>query len=281
MSLSLSRRLTVAAVAATALVLVSPQTARAAAAAPPPACVGVNAHAFPLTARIRGGPGSYEPGGGYGTWYIDLSNTTRHTCTGIHPVVVLVDSKRTLKPGQPQLDFYDGARARPVSFETTDEQELVGVLDGQGFGGFAVPAGGTVSVKVRLALTSDTPADQVTASAAVVQRRGEDGDWVGQSNAYRFAIAQDGEKRGERTTSDPGRTQDGGGLPPRPASATSTVSPHTTAPSLPFAEAAAEAGERARELARTGLGLAHGLFAAVLALLAVGGSAYLLVRRRR
>ncbi|MFD8820114.1 hypothetical protein ACFV23_53715, partial [Streptomyces sp. NPDC059627] len=47
------------------------------------------------------------------------------------------------------------------------------------------------------------------------------------------------------------------------------------------AEGAWEAGERARELARTGLGLAHGLFTAAVALFAVGAGAFLLARRRR
>ncbi|MFI2200698.1 hypothetical protein ACH47Z_07930 [Streptomyces sp. NPDC020192] len=270
-----SLRLVLVVTAAAATVLVSPTPAHP---TPSPSCVGTDAHAFPLSARIRGGPGSYEPGGGYGTWYIDLTNTTRHTCTGIHPVVVLVDGKRALKPGQPQLDFYDGARARRVSFESTDEQELVGVLDGAGFAGFAVPAGRTVSVKVRLALTSDAVADQVTASAAVVQRRGADGDWVGESNAYRFAIEEGGKGDADLTTPEPGRTQDGGALPPAPTPGTHARTP---APAFPFAETAQEAGERARELSRTGLGLAHGLFAAVLALVAVGGGAFLLARRRR
>lgn len=292
MRLCTSLSLSLAAAAVTVLVPVPPEAAQARQAVhadqtahpgAPPSCVGADAHAFPLAARIRGGPGSYEAGGGYGTWYIDLSNTTGRTCTGVHPVVVLVDARRALRPGQLQMDFYDGSRARPVSFESTDEQELVGVLDGAGFAGFAVPPGKTVSVKVRLALTSDAAADRITANAAVVQRRGDDGDWVGESNAYTFGIG----RYTDDMTPVPEDTR-GGGLVaplasggPRVTRATGSPAPATAEPSLPFAEAAQEAGERARELARTGLGLAHGLLAATVALLGVGGGAFLLARRRR
>ncbi|MET8772430.1 hypothetical protein [Streptomyces sp. NPDC004658] len=306
-----------------------PAPAHAASAGTASSCVAADARSFPLATRIRGGPTSYEAGGGYGTWYIDLTNSTRRTCAGIHPVVVLVDDKRALRPGQPQLDFYDGPRARPVTFESTDEQELVGVLDGAGFGGFTVPPGRTVSVRVRLALTSDTGSGQVTASAAVVQRRGQDGDWVGQSNTYRFGIGEEAEdvpegsledaqeaaqensaeSDGTRAIAD-ARTAEGlptapsgGGTPPAvssAASASAAPSSVSAAPSaasgtsdtsgtsrtdppdaaLPLAQDQA-AGERARELARTGPGLAHGLLTAVAALFAVGATAHFLARGRR
>lgn len=279
---------------------------------------------FPLTTRIHGGPGSYEAGGGFGTWYIDLTNTTRRTCTDIHPVVVLTDDKRTLKPDQPKLEFYDGPRTRSVAFESTDEQELVGVLDGAGFGGFTVPPGRTVSVKVRLAVASDAVPDQVTANAAVVQRRGRDGDWVGESNAYRFGIDEDGPV-GEETPGvgkspgaegTPGAGESPGSDGTQDADGTETTpsgSPRTTPgtatpdPSPPFAQEAQDTGEGTgdagdagdggdggdggdaartgpgpvHELARTGPGPAHGLLAAITALLAVGGVAFLLTRRRR
>ncbi|MEV5877907.1 hypothetical protein AB0L75_27520 [Streptomyces sp. NPDC052101] len=280
-----------AAAAVTVLVLVPVAPAAAARADTPPACAGADAHAFPVAARIRGGPGSYEAGGGYGTWYIDLTNTTRRTCTGIHPVIVLVDDKRALRPDQPRLDFFDGPKARPVKFEGTDEQELVGVLDGAGFDGFAVPPGRTVSVRVRLALPSDAAPDRVIANAAVVQRRGADGEWVGESNAYRFGIGQDA---GDATP-DPQGTRDGGGVAPSSSgspqatpSASAGTGTGTAAPSSapdssrpPFAEAGAEAAKGAAELARTGPGLAQVLLAATLALVAVGASALLLSRGRR
>lgn len=285
--------------AAAAAVVVPVSSPAPAFADTPPACVGADAHAFPLTTRIRGGPASYEAGGGYGTWYLDLTNTTRRTCTGVHPVVVLVDDKRALKPDRAELEFYDGPRARPVTFESTDEQELVGVLDGEGFDGFAVPPGGTVSVRLRLALRSDVVADRVTATAAVVQRRGDDGDWVGESNAYRFGVARDGEEPPQDATPGPAGTQEGDGVgpsasagpqatsgtgapTPAPTPAPGTGTPTATpAPSLPFAQEVEAAGEWAHELARTGPGRAGALLMAAIALLGAGGGALLLARRRR
>ncbi|MCS0606243.1 hypothetical protein NX794_34285 [Streptomyces sp. LP11] len=269
-----------------------------AAAAATASCVAADARSFPLATRIRGGPARYEAGGGFGTWYLDLTNTTTATCAGIHPVVVLTDTERVLRPEQPQLEFYDGPRTRAVPFEATDEQELVGVLDGTGFDGFTVPPGRTVSVRLRLALTSDTASEQVTVNAAVVQRRGEDGDWVGESNAYRFGIDQDGP--GEETpgpdgtpgpTADPTATPAPYGTPvqdgtPVPSATTGTpASPPPTGTATPdsslfLAGEAQAAGRRARELARTGPALAHGLLAATGALLAVGAAAHLLARRR-
>ncbi|MFK0141926.1 hypothetical protein [Streptomyces murinus] len=280
----------------------------AAAATPAPSCAAPGEHAFPLATRIRGGPTEYQPGDGSSTWYIDLTNTTRRSCAGIHPVVVLVDDRHELKAGQARLDFDDGSRVHPVTFESTDEKELVGVLDAPGFGGFAVPPGKTVSVRVRLALTQEAVVpDQVTTNAAAVQRRGQDGDWVGESNAYRFGVGtpmspapeppgdQDGtpvaqDLTGTGTGTGAGQTQGTGGStgPGTPAPGTGSAGPGTPRPtatgpdsSLPFARDAQEAGRRARELARTGPALTHGLLAAAGALLCVTGAAFLLARRRR
>ncbi|MGW5372290.1 hypothetical protein ACWER6_18805 [Streptomyces sp. NPDC004009] len=286
------------------------------------ACAASGDRAFPLATRIHGGPGAYEAGGGPGTWYLDLTNSTSRTCTALHPVVVLVDDKRVLKPSQPKLEFYDGARALPVGFESTDAQELVGVLDAKGFGGFTVRPGRTVTVKLRLSLAADAAPDQVSAKAAVVQRRGEDGDWVGESNDYRFTISggengrQQGQAREQEQEGDGTRTPGDGagsagpddsaspagaanpdgsagpgaaaspagstgapstGTEPRPT--VSGADPGTSA--LPFTEAAQQAGERDRELARTGPGIARGVLAAGTSLLVVGGGAFLLARRRR
>jgi hypothetical protein len=157
-----------------------------AAAATPGGCGDADSRDFPLKARIRGGPDTYDAGGGSGAWSVDLTNTTDRTCTDIHPVVVLVDERRVLRAAQPRLELYDGGRPHPVRFETTDEHELVGPFDG--FPGFTVAPGRTVTVRVRLALSSDAAPNEVVARAAVVRRRGEDGDWVGQSNDYRFRV---------------------------------------------------------------------------------------------
>ncbi|SNX61133.1 hypothetical protein SAMN06272735_3203 [Streptomyces sp. TLI_55] len=230
--------------AATAALLLAPPTPAHAA----PVCDSPdNARAFPLTTRIHGGPAAYAPGGGYGTWQLDLTNTTTRTCADIHPVVVLVDKERALKASQPRLEFYEGGRPRPVRFETTDEDELVGAFGGAGL---TVGPGRTVTVKVRLALTSDAVPNEVTVNAAVVQRHDDDGDWVGQSNDYRFAIADD--TGGGDTGTDPEERQ------------TTTGDARLLS---------------VEELARTGL--AGPALAAATAALLVTGAALLLARRRR
>ncbi|MEV0636997.1 hypothetical protein AB0I77_18960 [Streptomyces sp. NPDC050619] len=204
---------------------------------------------FPVTTRIHGGPDSYEAGGGFGTWYLDLTNTTDRTCGNIHPVVVLVDDGRALEPGQPRLEFYAGDRPHPVRFEETGADELVGAFadDRAGFRGFTVGPGKTLTVKVRLAVTSAAVPNEVTVNAAVVQRHEDDGDWVGQSNDYRFSIDA--------------------GPAPRPSPGVSATAPATGR--FPFAD----------ELARTGLVGPAALVAT--ALLLVTGGALVLVRRRR
>ncbi|MFJ4715645.1 hypothetical protein [Streptomyces sp. NPDC088785] len=144
---------------------------------------------FPVDARVHPGPDAYQPGDAPRRWSIDLTNTTGTDCAAIHPVLVLVDRDRGLRPGQIRMEFHDGTRWRPVSFEHTAEDENIGVLD-DGFPGFPVGAGRTVTVGIRLAFTAAAPPGRVVADAAVVQRRGDDGDWVGESGSYRFAITE-------------------------------------------------------------------------------------------
>ncbi|MEV7733522.1 hypothetical protein AB0O75_15800 [Streptomyces sp. NPDC088921] len=219
--------------------------------------------AFPLTTRIHGGPAVYEAGGGYSVWYLDLTNTTRHTCADVHPVVVLVDERHVLKPSQPRLEFYDGPRTHAVSFERTDEDELVGAFGGAGL---TVGPGKTLTVKVRLALTPDAAPNEVTVNAAVVQRHGDDGDWVGQSNAYRFGI-----------DTDPNLNQSPDPSPDPSPSPNPNSSPHpdpaTTPEGRPFTDAVAE-------LASTGPGVAAAVLATVSLLLVTVG-AILRARGRR
>lgn len=157
------------------------------AAAQPPICSAPNGQGFPIETRIKGGPPGYEAGGGYRSWAVELANTTRGSCGNIHPVVVIVDDERELKPRQIQLEFHDGTRWRPVEFERTDRDENVGVFD-DGFPGFKVKAGQTRTVKVRLSFTSGAHSEHSVISAAIVQRRDDDGDWVGESSDYPFAI---------------------------------------------------------------------------------------------
>ncbi|MFF4522397.1 cell wall protein [Streptomyces bluensis] len=176
-----------------------------------PTCAGTHPGSFPLRSRIHGGPTRYDAGGGYGTWSLELTNTTSRTCENIHPVIVLVDGKRALQPTQPTLEFYDGSDAHPVTFERTDADELVGVLDHEGFSGFTVRPRSTLTVRLRLAVISGAvPDNDVVVNAAVVQRRGDDGDWVGESNDYRFRIVDSDEGSSRRGEESGGREEGGG-----------------------------------------------------------------------
>ncbi|WUR82526.1 hypothetical protein OG967_28980 [Streptomyces phaeochromogenes] len=254
-----------------------------------PTCAEPGGGEFPVRTRIHGGPAEYDAGGGFRTWYIDLTNTTDATCGNIHPVVVLVDGKRALRPEQPRLEFYDGERPRPVGFERTEQDENIGVLGGPAsaakgaeaeeapFPGFTVAPGATLSVKVRLAVTSDAVANDVVAHAAVVQRQGDDGDdgdWVGQSNDYRFRILGEGE--GEEGDSDGvGKGEVGGKDSAGSTGGRDSADASGRVPDgIPFAE----------ELARTGLHSTRGILAATagaLLLLGAGLGALLAARRRR
>ncbi|MET8116569.1 hypothetical protein [Streptomyces prasinus] len=267
-----------------AVAAILPTAAPAHAEASPPACAAADASDFPLTTRIHGGPDTYRAGGGFGTWYLELTNTTDRSCGGIHPVVVLYDDKRVLRASQSVLEFYAADREVPhtVRFETTDEDELVGALadDDAGFEGFTVEAGRTLTVKVRLALTSDAVASEVVATAAVVQRHGDegggegDGDWVGQSDEYRFRIATGSatDSGAESEAADPHAADphatDPAAPAPRDRPSSSLLPPHE---------------ELARTGSRTGAGgetPAAGLAAAAAALCA-GGLALLRAARRR
>lgn len=265
-------------------------------------CAATGSGDFPLSTRIVGGPASYEAGGGYGTWRIEVRNTTGRTCTGIHPVVVLVDGRHALKPGQARLEFSHGGREHTVRFEETDEDELVGAFaDGDGFDGFSVGPRGTLAVDVRLAFAADAAPDavpnDVTANAAVVQRHEDDGDWVGQSNDYRFTVREaTGEPPAEDETPSQAESETGTGTgtdtgttgTPAP---TPTPSPGTTgtgtgtdtgtgtatSPSASTDPSAAPELHGPGELAATGP-LAHRTALAAAGLLLVG-AALTVVRR--
>ncbi|MEU5819656.1 hypothetical protein [Streptomyces sp. NPDC047803] len=183
-----------------------------------PACGDPASAGFPIDTRIHGGPDTYASGGGYGTWFLDLTNTTTESCRAIHPVLVLTDEDRALTSDQIQLEFSE--RTRPgvehrVTWETTDRDEHIGVFGGDGddaFPGFTVPAGRTVTVQVRLAFTSDTSPGRITANAAIVQRRGSgstpggDGEWVGESEDYPFTVVDEHTGGDGTDTGDTGDT---------------------------------------------------------------------------
>lgn len=247
---------------------------RAVSADPRPTCAGTERGAFPLRTRIRGGPATYVAGGGFHTWALELTNTTKQTCGNIHPVVVLTDGARTLQRTQPQLEYYDatdatgGAAPLPVTFERTDSDELVGVLGGHG-PGFTVPPGRTLTVRVRLSLTSDaTVPNDVVANAAVVERRGDDSEWVGESNDYRFRITDGGGDEGDEDAGagKEGHGRDGGG-PAKEGGGTVRGEPRPYPP------------ERRAELAASGVREALPYVSGLL-LLSAGGLLVAAVRRR-
>ncbi|MEU8434207.1 hypothetical protein AB0F18_15045 [Streptomyces sp. NPDC029216] len=145
--------------------------------------------AFPIGARIRGGPVVYRAGGGPQSWLLDLTNTTAGTCTAIHPVIVFTDAARALRPAHLRMEFEAPGGPYPVSLERSDRDEIIAVFDGKdAFPGFSVPAGGSATVKVQLAFAPDAPLGEVVADAALVQKKGDDGEWVGEAGGYRFSV---------------------------------------------------------------------------------------------
>ncbi|MEV0928609.1 hypothetical protein AB0I99_26450, partial [Streptomyces spongiicola] len=255
----------------------APQPARPGAASPPapgaapvsqqPACGDPNAVEFPIVTRIAKGPGEYRAGGDAHEFSVELSNTTARPCLNIHPVVVLTGQARALQPDRVRLEFFDGAARiwRHVTIEKTDRGEAVGAF-GAGSGGFAglsLPAGGTFSVRVRLAFPDRTTApDTVVANAAVVQRRGADGDWVGESDDYRFDV-----------------------LAPEPAGRPSgpVGEPQASGPAVPGDGTVNDgvALEDAHELAATGARPWHSVGLATAGGVLLAGAVVLLLMRRR
>ncbi|MFG2332233.1 hypothetical protein ACGFMM_21720 [Streptomyces sp. NPDC048604] len=234
----------------------------------PPACGKASDPEFPIDTRIHGGPAVYRPGEGFATWNVELTNTTDEACDSIHPVLALTDRDRVLRAGQIRFDFYDAhaRRWRPVEFEVTEEDENVGVFD-DGFPGFAVPAGRTLTVPVRLAFRAGTAPNEVVANTAIVQRRGDDGDWVGESDDYRLVIGGGSGGEAGRPTDPPKREGDDG-LTGNPVPPVAPTVPTPLPPEL------AQTGSAARRAAGA---LAIGAGAAVVAgvvLMAIG-------RRRR
>ncbi|MET9889383.1 hypothetical protein ABZZ47_04060 [Streptomyces sp. NPDC006465] len=294
MRLRTSHPLAPTALAPTALALCVTLTPTPAHALEPrPACVSSDTRDFPIKTRIHGGPDAYEAGGGFGTWYIDLTNTTAHTCGAIHPVVVLVDAKRTLRPEQARLEFYEGERAHAVTFVRSDEDENVGPFD-DGFPGFTVAPGRTLTVKVRLSLTAGATApNTVVANAAVVQRHEDDGDWVGESNDYRFRVEDDGTGKSEQTGEEAGKQtgEDVGGAATTGTDAGAGASAGTGTPSggtgsgttVGGTAGTGAAAPSADQLASTGPGASKrlGLAALALTLLASGAGLLALARRVR
>ncbi|WP_328400237.1 hypothetical protein OHS70_23685 [Streptomyces sp. NBC_00390] len=225
-----------------------------------PVCGKASDPLFPIATRIHGGPETQQPGAGPQTWSVDLRNTTREMCHHIHPVIILTGGPG-LTADRVAMEFYDEseARWRPVMLERTTQDELVGAFD-DGFPGFVVPAERTVSVKVRIALDAGTPPNAVTVNAAIVQRQGADGDWVGESGDYRFEVVE-----ADRRTPAPGDS------PTATSSPSDTGSATATAPPTALTDELATTGSRPRLVIAAAVGAV---------VLSAAGALLLLVRRR-
>ncbi|MFJ3765360.1 hypothetical protein ACIPQJ_21210 [Streptomyces sp. NPDC090082] len=240
------RAVTVAAAATAPLAITAPAFAVPAPDPPAPTCGTPSGGGFPLDTRIHGGADDYPAGGSFQDWKLDLTNTTDAPCADVHPVLVLADRDRALRPEQIRFEFYDAgaARWRPVAFESTEEAENVGAFTG--FGGFAVPAGRTLTVPVRLAFGAETAPDEVVVNAAVVQRRGEDGDWIGESGDYRLTVGPAGPVA-PTAPDTPGPDTPAPGTP-----APGTPAPDTPAPADPSAPPGKESRPPAPSAPATG-----------------------------
>jgi hypothetical protein len=243
-----------------------------------PTCGRATDPDFPIKTRIRGGPATVRAGSGFHTWSVELTNATREDCERIHPVLILSAEDRTLTADRLTVQFHDGEadRWRPVTLERTTEDEFVGVFD-DGFQGFVVPADGTVTVRTRLSVAAGAVADRVTVNAAIVQRQGDDGDWVGESGDYRFAVVEgegqeerDGEEDGVRSAS------------PAPArSAGEPPSAPPTAPASVPAPAEESAHSTHEQLATTGSGSLARIGVGATVILLSAGLLVLVARRLR
>lgn len=171
---------------------------------------------FPVRARLQDGPRSFVAGAAAREFRVELENTTRQARRNVHPVIVFVDRDRKLTARHIRLEYKElttggtkgagrsGApRWRPVPVVHTDNDENVAVV-GEHDPGAVLPARRTVRISLRLRFTADAPPEPVAASATVVQRRGADGDWVGESAPYRFSITPPRDASGAVPPTAPG-----------------------------------------------------------------------------
>jgi hypothetical protein len=187
-------------------------------------CVPAAGEEFPVRARLSGGPAQYTVGSLPQVFSLELAATSGSGLSRrVHAVLMLIDNRRALRPPQIVLEYADGAgRWHAESFQHTDDDENVAVLGGEDGPGTVVPARGTVTVKLRLRFKPGTPAVGVTASATVMQRRGDDGDWVGESKPYAFRTVP-------ARPASPGRRPSPGRPPERPAGSERPADPASSA----------------------------------------------------
>ncbi|WBB59132.1 hypothetical protein O7599_26545 [Streptomyces sp. WMMC500] len=181
--------------AATAVLLLP---SAAAAQEPPgrasaPRCGDPGAGRFPVQTALRGDGAALRAGGARGRVTLRLHNASAGTCRDVHPVAVLGhEASGRLRPDDVRLEFYDAEarRWRAVAFERTGADESAGVFAG-GFRGFVLRAGERAEVPVRLGFAGGAPAGRVTVNVTAVQRRGDDGEWVGQSKDYEVSVERE------------------------------------------------------------------------------------------
>ncbi|WP_445401345.1 hypothetical protein ACSMX9_08685 [Streptomyces sp. LE64] len=231
---------------------------------------------FPLTARLHV-PTGHRAGGPATDWTLVVTNRTGTALRSVHPVVVLTDTRRALRPAHLRLELHDGHRWWPTRTEATAHDENVVVPDDD-YPGLTVDAHAALTVRARLALTADAPRDTVTAGVVLVRRDGDDGTWVGEAPPYAFRVGAPDAPPGtpaptDRTTPAPSPPQDTGppagrdpAAPDRAGSATAPAPVDGTRPAP-------------HELATTGQ-RASALVAAAAALLLTGVALYLTVRHR-
>ncbi|MFI2299812.1 hypothetical protein ACH5AL_13360 [Actinacidiphila glaucinigra] len=194
------------AVATAAIVAAAPQAA---------------AEAFPVTARLLGGPHTYTAGAGPREFRVELENTSRERLRDVHPVLVFVDRGRRLTADQILLEYRvadpvakagnaRGGSWRPVAVQHTDNDENIAVVGGENGPGTTLPSRRKVSIALRLRFTAPAPAGRVTASATIMERRGEDGDWVGESEGYDFDVVPSRDATTGPQSPRPGRTGEEG-----------------------------------------------------------------------
>ncbi len=190
-------------------------TAAAALAAVPPAPAA--AEPFPVTARLLGGPPAYTAGAAPRELRVELENTSHDPLRDVHPVLVFVDRGRALAAEQIRLEYRAPAPVagagstpdrvwRPVAVEHTDNDENIAVVGGEDGPGTTLPPGRKVAIALRLRFTAAASAGPVTASATVMERRGRDGDWVGESAGYDFDVLPSPDAAAGPRPPDPGRT---------------------------------------------------------------------------
>ncbi|WP_089225853.1 hypothetical protein [Actinacidiphila glaucinigra] len=176
---------------------------------------------FPVTARLLGGPHTYTAGAGPREFRVELENTSRGRLRDVHPVLVFVDRGRRLTPGQILLEYQVAdpvAKAgnapdrswRPVAVQHTANDENIAVVGGENGPGTTLPSRRKVSIALRLRFTAPAPAGPVTATATIMERRGADGDWVGESEGYDFEVVPSRDATAGPQSPRPGRTGEEG-----------------------------------------------------------------------